>query len=134
LGEAALTGFAAQELKKHHRKVTTLAENQAVTAAERHRLRISIKRLRYVLDCFASLYPQRQVASMNKALADLQDALGHMNDQTVANRLIQAIDDGSADFAQAQAFVRGWLAAIGMESERSLSGCLEKLSAVKCFW
>jgi triphosphatase len=133
LGEATLTRFAAQKLKKRHRKVMTLAD-QAVTAAQRHRLRISIKRLRYVLDCFASLYPQRPVASMNKALADLQDALGHMNDQIVANRLIQAIDDGSADFAQAQAFVRGWLAAIGQESERHLASELKILSALKRFW
>jgi CHAD domain-containing protein len=134
LGDTRLETFAARHLKKRHRQVMALAASPVMSVEERHRLRISIKRLRYVLDCFASLYPRRPVAGMSKALADLQDALGHMNDQAVALRLIRAIDDKSAGFAQAQAAVHGWLAAIGMESERSLAGCLESFSAVKRFW
>lgn len=134
LGDTRLESFAARHLKKRHRQVMALAENPLTSVESRHRLRISIKRLRYVLDCFASLYSRRPVSGMSKALADLQDALGHMNDQAVAQRLIQAIDDRSAGFAQAQAAVHGWLAAIGMESERSLVGCLKNFSAVKRFW
>jgi inorganic triphosphatase YgiF len=134
LGDTRLDAFAARHLKKRHRQVMALAENSLTTVENRHRLRISVKRLRYVLDCFASLYSRRPAAVMSKALADLQDALGHMNDQAVAHRLIQTIDDNSPGFVQAAAAVQGWLAAIGMESERGLAGCLEKVSAVKRFW
>jgi inorganic triphosphatase YgiF len=134
LGDTQLESFAARHLKKRHRQVIALAANSNMSVEERHRLRISVKRLRYVLDCFASLYPRRPVAGMSKALANLQDALGHMNDQAVAHRLIQTIDDKSAGFAQARAAVQGWLAAIGTESERSLTGCLENFSAMKRFW
>jgi inorganic triphosphatase YgiF len=134
LGDARLDSFAGRHLKKRYREVLALAATPVTGVEERHRLRISIKRLRYVLDCFASLYPRRPVGIMSKALTDLQDALGHMNDQAVAQRLLQAIDDKSAGFAQAQAAIRGWLAATGMESERSLAGYLEKLAAVKRFW
>jgi CHAD domain-containing protein len=71
---------------------------------------------------------------MVKALADLQDALGHMNDQAVAHRLIEGIDDTSSGFALAEAAIHGWLAAVGVESERRLGGRLENLAAVKRFW
>ncbi len=134
LGDTQLENFAARHLKKRNRQVMTLVENPNMNVEERHRLRISVKRLRYVLDCFASLYPRRPVASMSKALADLQDALGHMNDQAVAHCLIQRIDDKSSSFAMAEAAIHGWLAAIGAESERRLAGRLENLSAVKRFW
>ena len=134
LGTTQLRGFAARQLKKRHRQVITLAKNPNMSVEERHHLRISVKRLRYVLDCFASLYPRGPVASMGKTLADLQDALGHMNDQAVAHRLIRGIDDRSTSFALAEAAVHGWLAAIGAESERRLAGRLRTLSVTKRFW
>ncbi|HYP66785.1 MAG TPA: CHAD domain-containing protein [Thiobacillaceae bacterium] len=134
LGDARVESFAARHLKKRHRQTMALAAAVEMDAVGRHRLRISIKHLRYVLDCFAGLYPRRAVGGMSKALGNLQDVLGHMNDQAVAHRLIQTIDDGSADFAQAQAVVRGWLAAIVVQSELSLAGDLKELSAIKRFW
>ncbi|MGA7949523.1 MAG: CHAD domain-containing protein [Thiobacillaceae bacterium] len=134
LGDTRLDDFAGRQLKKRYRQVMSLAKNPLVSAEQRHRFRISVKRLRYVLDCFASLYSRRPVAAMSKALADLQDALGHMNDQVVAHRLIKTIDDKSPCFDQADAAVHGWLAAIGLRFDRRLAGCLERLSAVKRFW
>ena len=134
LGEIQLVDFAARNLRKRNRQVMALAENSNMGVAERHRLRIGVKRLRYVLDCFASLYPQRPVAAMSKALGDLQDALGHLNDQAVAHRLIEGIDDKSSGFALAQAAICGWLAALVVESERRLAGRLESLFALKRFW
>jgi triphosphatase len=45
-----------------------------------HRLRIEIKKLRYVLDFFAPLLQQRRVTKAQRRLASLQDILGGLND------------------------------------------------------
>jgi len=45
-----------------------------------HRLRISGKKLRYLLEFFASLYPANEVGLLIKQLKQLQDNLGDFND------------------------------------------------------
>lgn len=48
-----------------------------------HALRIDCKKLRYLLEFFKSLYPQKRVAGLVKALKRLQDNLGDFNDYEV---------------------------------------------------
>lgn len=45
-----------------------------------HQLRKDAKRLRYMLECFGSLYPQSEVAMIVKELKGLQDVLGEFQD------------------------------------------------------
>ena len=73
-----------------------LKDGNAITAAspaERlHRLRIDCKKLRYLLEFFASLYPPAKLQRLIKALKRLQDNLGDFNDlhvQMVALRHFQ---------------------------------------------
>lgn len=48
-----------------------------------HRLRIDAKKLRYLLEFFASLFPPKEMKSLIKQLKRLQDNLGDFNDLSV---------------------------------------------------
>jgi CHAD domain-containing protein len=52
-------------------------------AADLHRLRIDAKKLRYLLEFFASLYSPKVTARLVKELKKLQDILGGFNDMEV---------------------------------------------------
>jgi len=59
---------------------------------ERHQLRIQVKRLRYALEFVEPLHAhesERQKA-FAKAVEDLQEALGHLNDMVVARSMVMA--------------------------------------------
>ncbi|MGA7178549.1 MAG: CHAD domain-containing protein [Thiobacillaceae bacterium] len=134
LGDPDLGDFAARHLKKRYRQMRAILANPVTGVAERHRLRISIKRLRYTLDCFSSLYSEGAVAGMTAALADLQTILGNMNDMAVADRLMASMEDDSAELQRARDLVHGWLAATGLKSEKKLGSALQKFSRIKRFW
>jgi CHAD domain-containing protein len=48
-----------------------------------HRLRIDAKKLRYLLEFFAALYPKKTIARLVRELKQLQDILGGFNDMQV---------------------------------------------------
>jgi CHAD domain-containing protein len=64
-------------------------------------VRILAKRLRYALDLYAVVLPQRATASYVEALAELQDALGALNDAAVAMTLLPKLTESSALVAAA---------------------------------
>ena len=78
-------------LARQHEKVQHAAV--ALTrlgAPERHRLRIEVKRLRYLLDLAAPLWPQDASRAYRKTLAALQARLGALNDRSEAGRQLAA--------------------------------------------
>ncbi|MGH8551492.1 MAG: CHAD domain-containing protein [Methylococcales bacterium] len=54
-----------------------------------HRLRIHCKKLRYLVECFGSLYRAKQIRQLLKALKDLQDNLGKFQDLEVQETTLQ---------------------------------------------
>ncbi|HZP09612.1 CHAD domain-containing protein [Methyloceanibacter sp.] len=77
-----------------------------LSAAERHKLRIRAKRLRYATEFFASTFPgERNIKRRDEllsALKDLQDALGGLNDLETRHGLMgRAEGDGVAPEMQA---------------------------------
>lgn len=85
----SLEEFARQRLRRHSRRARALAQRHAeLTPAERHGLRIEIKKLRYTLEFFASLLPARRLRPYLAALTQLQDELGLINDHVTAEALI----------------------------------------------
>jgi CHAD domain-containing protein len=69
----------------------------------RHRLRIDIKKIRYALEFVAGLHSgaERRQVRAGKALEELQEALGRLNDLATA-RLLAAEHQVPADRAQAE--------------------------------
>jgi CHAD domain-containing protein len=72
--------------KKIIKKIGKLRD---LSAADRHRLRIAGKKLRYAIEFFKSLFQKSQPKrrKFGKALKDLQDALGKLNDIHVHQHL-----------------------------------------------
>jgi CHAD domain-containing protein len=72
-----------------HHKLTVAGKGLlGATAAERHRVRIRAKRLRYAAEFFQSLYPSAAMQRYIGRLTSLQDALGRLNDASVARRML----------------------------------------------
>jgi triphosphatase len=90
------------------------AENAASSgdwsdAAARHRLRIRLKRLRYVCEFFADCFKRKRLRRYLEHLEGLQDLLGELNDLATARRLFCDLD--SAGPGVQSAFIRGWISA-----------------------
>lgn len=77
--------------------------------ATRHRVRIAAKKTRYATEFFQTLYPARRVGPYVKALSQLQDELGSLNDAAVATTLLQGLETARPDIASNASFVRGYL-------------------------
>lgn len=104
--EATLTEFACQRLNGHARKARQLAtRHHNLEPADRHRMRIRFKKLRYALEFFAALLPPRRLKPYLAALTQLQDELGLINDHVTAESLIAEVLDGVKPGP-----VQGWIA------------------------
>jgi triphosphatase len=101
-----LDDFAKDQISLHIRKAQKQGANYAkLDSAQRHKLRIALKRLRYTLEFFAPLLPDRRLNSYLGALAWLQDELGQVNDHVTAETLIsETLTKGS------MGMIHGWVA------------------------
>lgn len=87
--------FADDILKIRHRKLARRGRKlKQQGAADRHRVRIAAKKVRYAAEFFRSRYGDKAMARYLEALGDLQDVLGDLNDIAgIADVLERAIDD-----------------------------------------
>ncbi len=103
--------FAANLLARRHARVRQWGDDfLALSAEERHRLRILCKRLRYAGEFFAELYPEAMVRDYLRAVTQLQDILGTLNDAVVAQGLLTTL--GVAPDDPAANLVLGWKSAM----------------------
>ena len=131
--------LAAAALDKRWRRVAGHHDRLAeMSPAQRHRVRIEAKKLRYGCEFFASLYPDadaghglRVVTSSGEVLTgplaygwhaeDVQSTLGAVNDHHIADTLLRSVGAGAPDVDEA-ALV-----------EAGVRAC-ERLAAIKPFW
>ena len=91
----SLKDFARRQIAAYARKARKLALRHAeLSPEERHKMRIAFKKLRYSLEFFAPVLPQRRLKPYLAALAQLQDELGLINDHVTAETLISEALDG----------------------------------------
>ncbi len=84
-----LDEFARQRLRARARQARRLAQrHRELEPAERHRMRICFKKLRYAVEFFTPLLPTRRLKPYLAALAQLQDELGLINDHVTAQTLL----------------------------------------------
>ena len=87
-----LEQFANERLAQHARRARKLAKKHAsLNAADRHRMRIAFKKLRYASEFLAPLLPAKRLAPALAALGRLQDELGLINDHVTAEALIKEV-------------------------------------------
>lgn len=112
-----VTELAARRIDRQARAVRKHGgdEIEALPVEERHELRKSLKKLRYLVDFVGPLYPEGKVAPYIKALKKLQNILGHLNDLAMAESLLLAEDAPGATSLRGQRAV-GWV--LGTRSAR----------------
>src|SRR5262249_55150867 len=92
LGEPARI-IAAQLLTDRYRRVRKRGRGFGdLSARDRHRLRLGVKKLRYAAECFRSLFEGVATPGYLKSLSRLQDGLGHLNDVETARALLKEFE------------------------------------------
>jgi triphosphatase len=87
-----LVELASHALSKAHQKLLKRGHGfEKLSKAERHEVRIALKRLRYTLDFFGGVFKSELKKKFVKRLARLQDDLGRMNDVAVAETMLADI-------------------------------------------
>lgn len=83
--------FATRLIWKRYSKVCQIARqiNETTPDEEVHQLRIQCKKLRYLMEFFSSLFPQKMLKDLIKSLKRLQDNLGRFNDFSVQQESLQ---------------------------------------------
>lgn len=106
--DASLPTMLAARLDRWHRQVRRDARDFAgLDDAARHRLRKRVKRLRYALEFAQALYGPKRLSRYLRALTDLQDRLGSLNDAGVAIAAFRTAPSADASVV----FALGWLVA-----------------------
>lgn len=118
--------FAAEELARLRRRILRRGRNfKELSAGERHKLRLAVKKLRYAADFFLHSTAKRKAASRYaKDLARLQNALGFHNDMVVLGELVERLlgCEIPAEGNRAAGALLGWQAAsAGIDSTELLS-------------
>lgn len=77
--------YAADRIGQRYRKVSKIARSIGphTSDARIHELRIHCKKLRYLMEFFASVFSQEELSKTLKSLKGLQDELGLFNDYSV---------------------------------------------------
>ena len=110
------------------------ADLRQLGVAQRHRLRIRAKRLRYGTEFFATTFPSEASAARRSktlsALKDLQELLGSLNDIAVHHDLIGGVPRGDAGTHGRLATSSDTVESPIYKSERAFA----RFAATKPFW
>lgn len=100
--------FAHDALGKRLKKAAKLGRRiEALENEDRHELRKRLKKLRYALHFFSSLYPEDDVKPWLRNLSEMQDVFGGLNDVATAHLILDGMSDGRA-LKNASASVIAW--------------------------
>jgi inorganic triphosphatase YgiF len=115
--------FAAELLDRRIRKAQKDAGKlQAMTARERHKFRIRMKKIRYAAEFFESLFRSKRerkiLARLSKHSKKIQDALGSLNDFIADRKMAaEAALQAPSQDGRAHVFVSGII--VGREEEQA---------------
>ena len=91
--ERPIGKFAARVLHRRDQRLRTFGGKRAnLSDVDLHRLRILVKKQRYLADFFGGLYRRKTTADYKLGLSKLQDALGNRNDSVVTRRLLSELE------------------------------------------
>ena len=136
VANSELGEFAAELLDRRIRKAHKDAGKlQEMTAPERHKFRIRMKKLRYAAEFFESLFRSKRerkaLARLSKHTKKIQDALGSLNDFIADRKMAaEAALQAPPQDRRARAYVSGII--VGREDEQARP--LMKAAAKECWW
>ncbi len=138
--EEPLSDYACRLLRKRHKRVLKEGRDfEHLSDEKRHELRITLKKLRYTCEFFASLYPKDKTRPYVRALKSLQDELGHLNDVVVAEDLLDSLHGGgdgsnTAALRAAAGMVIGWYSSAIDASRPAMVRRWDEFAASDPFW
>lgn len=110
-GEQPVAEFASTAMRRDRKRLARRARRLAhADAGQRHRVRIAAKKCRYDTEFFLSLHDSKSWRRYLRRLVAIQDALGALNDASVARGLLAEIAVAPV-LAEAAGFVHGYLSA-----------------------
>jgi inorganic triphosphatase YgiF len=143
-GTRKIRSFAADLFERRTRKARRKAKRAGeLDAHARHKLRIAIKKLRYALYFFETLYAHdgsaKALSRYQKYLKDLQDHLGALNDIAVHRKLAVKLAAGSGGpKPELVSFAAGMIAGCERNEIQPLlaevTATARKLRRAKSFW
>jgi triphosphatase len=135
LAEPAIN-FAGNILSARHMKALKRGRHfKSLSAEERHRLRLAIKKLRYAVDFLLPMYGQRKSTRRYfDKLADLQEELGCYNDMATTSSLLAGLKADSPTGGTAAAAIAGWQAHAMVGAEGRLRNAWADFAGMKLPW
>jgi len=143
LRQQPATVHAAQQISRRRKQCRRIGRDlDALTDAERHRVRIAVKKLRYTVEFFQSLYPTRSGHKRKTALLrgcqKLQDSLGALNDLAIRRdlfaKLLTAKTAGATDRAFAAGLLLGSQEHVTPELKKKAAKAWKAILTAKPFW
>ncbi|HUB47212.1 MAG TPA: CHAD domain-containing protein [Acetobacteraceae bacterium] len=129
--------FAGRALTRLHHKVLKRGERfRHLEPAARHRVRVELKKLRYVIEFFrVALGENAKAKNYVGHLAQLQEDLGHDNDASVAWPFLCALarDSATPDVQRSIGVVMGWQARGRLAAGR-LHKSWQQFKTMPTFW
>ena len=119
-----ISSLAGKVILQQYKQVVDLGTriSQSTPDADLHVLRIMCKKLRYLLEFFESLFPQKEVTLLIKQLKRLQENLGDFNDLDVQQQELQEFMKGITGHlktgVQTAAAIGGLVANISQRQEQ----------------
>ena len=106
-----------------------------------HRLRISLKKLRYAAEFYGPLFKKKKVKKYVKRVKALQDLLGALNDAAQVRATLSQLTSGDmpspsvqADLCFASGLINGWHCARAMRLGNSAIKDWDKFKRAQPFW
>lgn len=135
LAEPAIN-FARQVLSEVHGKVLKRGRHfKSLSPEQRHRVRLAVKKLRYVGDFLLPLYgfgkPAKRYADK---LASLQEELGGYNDMAMTSALLSSLDAETTVGGTARAAIAGWQAHAMVGTEARLRDAWSDFTRTRTPW
>jgi CHAD domain-containing protein len=92
LGNRSIQKAATEQMEGRHRKIVKRGKQLgSLSPRRRHELRIAVKKLRYAIEFFASLFPRKKETRRRRpyaaVLKELQSSLGDLNDIVAHERI-----------------------------------------------
>jgi triphosphatase len=128
--------FARHLLSAQHAKVLKRGRHfKSLDPDERHRLRLAVKKLRYIAEFLLPLSGPRKAAKrFADKLADFQEELGAYNDMAVTAKLLAGLGTASLEGGSAAAAITGWQAHAMVGGEPRLRQAWSDFSRTKAPW
>jgi CHAD domain-containing protein len=136
---APIVDTAPDLIERHHRKARKRSKRfEELTATQRHRLRIALKHLHYIVEFLGSLFDRDRVRTFVKCLKSLQDDLGYANDVRVAHDLVDRIGEATNQDARAinraGGIVLGWHERVLADRSPKIRKHVRRFRRLHPFW